>query len=432
MSPPDATPHPSPPPPFDLLLRGAHVLDPADGGEEKPREITVRDGRIQAVSPSGTHPADQAERAGAEILHLDGHLLVPGLIDLHTHVYAGRTELGVAADTVGVQQGVTTVVDAGSSGSDTFRDFLSSVVEPAATRVLSWLNISRHGLTQGTAELAGPGAIDERATGELLRRHGDRIRGIKVRLSRSVVGDNGLRPLRTAKRLAAAFPELPVIVHVGNQPPALGEVLGLLDAGDLVTHAFHGKPGGLFPDAAAQQGQHQDQGDRSVRSPIPEAVAALRRGVRFDVGHGSASFSFATAERALAAGIRPSSISTDLHARNLAGPVHSMVETMTTLLAVGVPLPEVVRAATTAPAEALGLRGELGTLRPGAVADLSILRRADEEVLVTDAEGATRRHGNPLRAVAAVRAGRPYRVPAPPDRAADASLPTTPGRPRYD
>jgi dihydroorotase len=411
---------------FDLVISGGLVVDP-DAGDDAPqaRDVAVRDGRIAAIVAPGT-----ADARSRQVLDARGLLVTPGLIDLHTHVYAGRTGLGVRADAVGVEQAVTTVVDAGSAGSDCHPHFAEAVVTPAATRVLSWLNISRHGLTLGTRELAGDDDIHPAAVAATIL--GDRrtIRGIKVRMSRSVVGGNGLEPLRRAKRVAAEVGaavgrRLPVMVHVGNEPPALGDVLDLLGPGDIVTHAFHGKPGGLFggPAGAARDttpagatpagGQAApgapggaDRAEPIARGePIAQARAALRRGVRFDVGHGSASFAFRTLERALAAGIRPHTVSTDIHRRNLEGPVYGPATTMTKLLAVGLTLPETVRAATSAPAESLGLAGELGPLRSGAVADLSLLRLVPGAVLLRDAEGETRTAERSLVPVGAVRAG---------------------------
>ena len=367
---------------FDLIVRGGLLVDP-ELGTAAPGDLAIVGGRIAAV---GTN----IETAGAGVYDASGLLVTPGLIDLHTHVYDQRTGLGLSADTAGVQQAVTTVVDAGSCGSDHWRDFADTVVAPAATRVLSWLNISRHGLVHGNRELSG-GAddIDAEATAALLAAHPETVRGIKIRMSRSVLGDSGLAPLRTATSLARSA-GLPVMVHVGNAPPAFGDVLDLLDAGDVVTHAFHGKSGGLFGGGA---------------EPIPQARAALERGVRFDVGHGSASFAYRTAERALAAGVQPYSISTDLHQRNVDGPVHSMASTMSKLLELGMSLPDVVRCGTLHPARVLGLESEIGVLRPGAIADLSVLELHPAAVQLTDSEGETRHIERQLLPRAAVRAG---------------------------
>ncbi|MET9494069.1 amidohydrolase/deacetylase family metallohydrolase [Streptomyces sp. NPDC006552] len=368
------------------MVTGGLLADPLRP-EPEPGDLAVRDGRIAAVGAPGT-------LTGAERLDATGLLVAPGLIDLHTHVYAPGTYLGVRADAIGVDQGVTTVVDAGSCGSDAWDDFTENVVGPAATRVLNWLNISRHGLVHGRHELSrGPDDIDEAATEKVLRAHPGRARGIKVRMSASVLGDSGLAPLKAAKRVAARA-GVPVMVHVGNEPPHLGDVLDLLGEGDVVTHAFHGKPGGLF-------------------GSEPQARAAVERGVRLDVGHGSASLSFATAERALAAGFTPHTISTDLHHRNIEGPVHSLVTTLTKFLALGLTPQQVIRCATLHAAQVLRMEDELGTLRPGSAADLTLLRHTDEATTLTDADGATRTAAGRLRAVAVIRAGDPRTLPVP-------------------
>ncbi|QHC22035.1 amidohydrolase/deacetylase family metallohydrolase [Streptomyces sp. GS7] len=385
-----ATMPPSPPGPDvrrRLLLRGGVLADP-ERGVPAPGEVAVAGGRIAAVGAPGTLSAP-----GAEVYDARGLLVTPGLIDLHAHVYEGATELGLPADRAGIERGVTTVADAGSSGSDRWADFAASVVAPAGTRVLAWLNVARHGLVGGSGELAGGAAdLDPEATAGVLVRERGRVRGLKVRMSRSALGGSGLAPLRIAREVAAAC-GVPVMVHVGNAPPELGTVLDLLGPGDVVTHAFHGKAGGLFGGGP---------------EPLPQLRAALERGVRLDVGHGSASFAFGTAERALAAGIRPYTISTDLHRRNAAGPVHDLTTTMGKLLALGMPLPEVIRCVTLHPSEVLGMRGELGTLRVGAAADLTVLeeRAAAAPRWLVDAVGERRPARRWLVPVAAVRAGR--------------------------
>ncbi|MFI8003560.1 amidohydrolase/deacetylase family metallohydrolase [Streptomyces sp. NPDC086010] len=381
--------------PYDLVVGGGLLIDP-EKGTSVVGDIAVRDGRISAVLAPGTTGGVCAEYVDAH-----GLLVTPGLIDLHAHVYDGATGLGIAADLAGIGSGVTTVVDAGSSGSDTFEDFDRTVVAPSVTRVLSWLNISRHGLTRGTTELAGRDDIRSADTVRTILARRDVIRGIKIRMSRSVVGQNGLEPLRAAKRVTAQIAAetgepFPVMVHVGNAPPAFGDVLDLLGPGDVVTHAFHGKAGGLFPEA--------DSG------PLRQARDAVQRGVRLDVGHGSASFAFDTMERALEHGIRPHTVSTDIHGRSLVGPVHDLTTTMTKLLAAGLTLDETVRAATSAAAESIGLAGEIGSFAAGCVADITLLDRVEDATPLVDAEGRTRTAGHRLTAVAAVRAGVTHRI----------------------
>lgn len=307
-----------------------------------------------------------------ETIDAEGYIVTPGLIDLHAHVFPSKSFLGVAADRVGVEQGVTTVVDAGSVGLWSFDAFLEEAVRPSATRVLAFLNISGDGLCTGGGELADMSRLTPREAAALIREQ-PVLRGIKARMSSSVVKQNGIRPLLVAKE-AAREAGVPIMVHIGNAPPKLTEILPLLDRGDIVTHAFHGKKGGMFDEC----------GDL-----IPEARDALERGVLLDIGHGEASFSFQTLRHAQAQGIMPHVISTDVHKRNIDGPVYSLTHTLTKFLAMGYSLDEVIAASTISPARILGMEDEIGTLKLGACADVTILHIQKEQTLLTDSEQET-------------------------------------------
>lgn len=353
----------------DLLIQGGWVMDPSQNVNE-PRDIAIANGRISAVlSASEGHEMTVHAK---ETLDAAGCVVTPGLIDLHAHVFADRTPLGVAADRIGVEQGVTTVVDAGSAGAWTFDCFLEEAVQPSTTRVLAFLNIAGDGLCGGLSELSDMIRLAPRDAVSLIREQ-PIIRGIKARMSGSVVKENGLAPLKVAKH-AAREAGCPLMIHIGNAPPALPDVLKLLDKGDVVTHAFHGKKGGIL------DGQGQ---------LIPEAAAALERGVLFDVGHGNSSFSFRTMRQAKGLGITPHTISTDIYRHNLEGPVISLTHTMTKFLALGFSLYEIVAACTMAPAKVLGLSEEIGTLKPGACADVTILQKESKAITLTDSEQET-------------------------------------------
>jgi Amidohydrolase family. len=179
------------------------------------------------------------------------------------------------------------------------------------------------------------------------------------------------------------------MVHIGNAPPRLEEILPLLEAGDIVSHALHGKPGGIYRDGRL----------------LPEARAALDRGVLFDVGHGQASFSFATARRFLADGFLPYTISSDLWKGNETGPVFSLLHTMTKLLHLGMPLHEVIAATTSRAAAALRREAELGSLAVGRVADISLIRITEGEFPLTDSEGAVEMARYNLELAGTIRAG---------------------------
>jgi dihydroorotase len=341
---------------WDLLVAGGRL---ADGSQA---DIAISDGVIAAVGPG-------LPREASDILDVTSKLVTPGLIDLHTHVGPGYW--GIDPDATAWYSGVTTWVDAGSAGAYTV-DGLRRVAAGSAVRIPALLNISAVGLAGRTGESRDLGNCDVALAADTLQQHRDLLRGVKVRIDRDTVGDNGVEPLR--RGLAAADRAgVPVMVHIGTAPPSLDEVLDLLRPGDIVTHCASG-----------------------IAAPLGPAVhAAVERGVLLDIGHGSGAFAFDVLERQLDAGLRPHTISTDLHARSLHGPVFDLPTTMAKLLAAGLTLSEVVTATTEAPARALGLPG--GRLVPGAPADLAVFAVREEEFEVTDAHRQVRR--SPLRLV---------------------------------
>ncbi|WP_232697283.1 amidohydrolase/deacetylase family metallohydrolase [Brevibacillus daliensis] len=351
---------------YDLIIQHAHVIDPATNRNGR-YHILIQDGKIAKVLHA-THADEQLPEA-KQLIDAKEMIVTPGLIDLHVHVYEDKTPLGISADRIGVNQGVTTVVDAGSAGATTFDEFIKIAIEPSTTEVLAWINISGSGLCQGLSELANMEWLAVEETKKLVKKDA-RVIGIKARMSGSVVKESGIEPLRVAKKLANEL-ELPTMVHIGNAPPKLTEVLPLLESGDVVTHAFHGKKGGIFTE---------------MGELLPEAREALNRGVIFDVGHGTSSFSFATMRHALKQGIKPKTISTDIYCHNVDGPVHSMAITMTKLVALGISLEEVIEMSTAAPARILNQANQLGTLQEGTIADLTIMKLVDEPITLIDSE----------------------------------------------
>ncbi|MGX4584619.1 amidohydrolase/deacetylase family metallohydrolase [Paenibacillus chitinolyticus] len=373
----------------DLLIHGGTVIDPSTG-ISGAFDVAVSGGKITGVFKPGTAVVE-----AGQTLDASGSYVSPGFIDIHTHIYEGVPAMGVAPDRVGIDQGVTTVVDAGSSGAANFDDFVRRSIEPSKSRVYAWLNISAPGLVEGRSELADLTKLNPKEVLAVIERNRDAIIGIKARMSGSVVKTSGIRPLQIAKDTAREA-GLPVMVHIGNAPPQLGDVLDLLEAGDVVTHAFHGKSGGILsPDGGL----------------IPQAVRALERGVLFDVGHGSSSFSFDTMTKAKELGIDPYSISTDLYLENLErGPVYSLALTMTKLLAMGYSLEQVVAWSTVAPAKAIQRENEIGTLREGAEADITVFRLVQEPVSLTDSEGTTVQYDQQLLPQYTLRAGAIHHV----------------------
>jgi dihydroorotase len=356
---------------YDLLLTGGEVI-----GRGRI-DVAVRDGRIAGAGPG-------LPRDARTLVDVTGRIVTPGLVDLHTHVGGGYW--GIEPESIAWYTGVTTWVDAGSAGAYTLAPERASAVRRPLL-----LNISAVGLAGRTGESRDLGNCDvDLAIGTVLR-HRDRIRGIKVRIDSGTVGRNGVEPLRRALTAAEAC-GVPVMAHIGTAPPPVGDVLDLLRPGDIVTHCASG-----------------------IASPLgAEARAAHARGVLFDIGHGSGGFAFDVLEAQLEAGTRPHTVSTDLHARSVYGPAFDLPTTMAKLLAVGVPLAEVVAAVTVNPARALGL--DAGTLDPGAPADLAVFAVQEGSFEVVDAHRQVRR--SPLRLVneATYVAGRLLgpRLPAPP------------------
>jgi len=330
----------------DLAITGGRVVDPARGIDGS-LGVAVTAGRLTGLGDVG--PA-------AETIDASGLVLVPGLVDLHTHLYEGVSHYGIDPDANCLRRGVTTAVDAGSSGAQTFPGFRRYVIERAQTRILAFLHVAVQGMiTSLTGELedlrwASPAQAIARA-----REHPDVIVGVKVRLGYQMVGDDPGPALRLARQASEQL-GLPLMVHIIDMRRPISWLLRYLSEGDIVTHCFHANEGGIL----GQDGR------------LHPAVARARvRGVVFDVGHGAGSFAYRVAKAAFAQDFPPDTVSSDLHAHNVAGPVYDQATTLSKLLHCGMNLAEVITAATAAPAAAIRRGREIGSLAPGSAADLT-------------------------------------------------------------
>ena len=368
--------------PPDLVIRQARVIDPASG-RDGVADVAVLDGRITGIG-------EYADVAAERVIDAEGMVASTGWIDLHAHVFSGASARGVHPDRqAGIATGVTTVVDAGTCGLYTWNTLREAVIDVATTRVLAFLNVSmvptyapKHGewnnFSQGkTIALAEQEAAQGRCV------------GIKVLASQTHCGNLGIIPVELARQ-AARLSGTGLMVHIGNAPPVIEDVLALLGEGDIVTHCWHGKVGGLLG---------------RDKKPLPETLAAVERGVKFDIGHGSSSFSFETARYALDAGLPLHAISTDLHGGNVAGPVYDLATTMTKFLHLGLSLPEVIRLTTQSPAELLRREQELGSLVSGRVADITLCRVVDGDFELVDSERRKERATLRLQVEYTIRAG---------------------------
>jgi dihydroorotase len=294
-----------------------------------------------------------------------GLIVSPGLIDLHTHVYWGGTSLGIDAEQYCRTSGVTTSVDTGSAGPGNFAGFRKHVIEPSPVRILAYLHVSHAGI-YGFSETVMVGEsetlrlIDPRAALRVADENRDVVIGIKVRVGRHASGDQGVAPLDIALQVGEEA-GLPVMAHIDEPPPTYEEVIARLRPGDVLTHAF--RP---FPNSPA-----------TAQGTVKAAVlAARKRGVLFDIGHGMGSFAFKTARAMLANGFAPDTISSDVHALCINGPAFDQVTTMSKFLCLGMSLSEVIRTSTVNAAFALK-RPELGSLKPGSVGDATVLAVED-------------------------------------------------------
>jgi len=375
----------------ELVLRGGRVIDPASGRDETA-DVAFGDGKVTGVGP------DLAS-SGAEIVDARGLLVVPGLIDLHTHVYWGGTSLGVDAAEVARQSGTTTFVDAGSAGPGNFHGFRRHVIESSPLRIIPFLNISFPGIFAfGASVMVGECAdlrlLDLRECVRVIKANRDLIAGVKVRVGRNAGGASGAAPLDMALEVAEES-GLPVMAHLDNPPPSRLEVLSRLRRGDILTHCF--RP---FPNAPVE-------GRGRVRE---EVLAARQHGVIFDIGHGSGSFGFRTAEAMLAAGFFPDVISSDVHSLSINGPAFDQLVTMSKFLSLGMELVEVIRASSAGPAAVLG-RADIGRLEIGAAGDATLLELAEGEFDYRDVLGETRSGRWRLKARGLVVAGRWWHPP---------------------
>lgn len=375
---------------YDLVLKGGHVIDPANG-RDGIMDVAIGDGRVARVGPGIDDPADHT-------LDVAGLYVTPGLIDIHVHVYPFRGVDGptwqssLTPDAHSFRVGVTTLVDAGTAGAEHFPDFRQKWIDRSATRVLAWLNIAAGGM--GDLE-QDPAQFDVGRAADTLAANADVIVGIKTAhfwtrdpwdavhtpwASVDAAVDAGERAGR------------PVMVDFWPRPPERSYadlILKHMRPGDVHTHVFAQQFPIVQPDGGLYDHLWQ----------------ARERGVLFDLGHGGASFWFRNAVPAIAAGFPPDSISTDLHLSSLNGAALDTLHTLSKCIALGMPLSEAIYRTTVTPARAIR-RPELGTLSEGAEADVAVLRWDDRPRSYSDCGRARLEGRGELACELTLRAGR--------------------------
>lgn len=379
---------------YDLLIRGGEVIDPANE-RYGVFDVAVSNGVISDVAPD--LPASDAAR----VVDAHGQYVTPGLVDLHTHCYWGATYWGIEADPVAARGGVTTWLDVGSAGAYSFPGFRRYAVEASRARLFALLNISAIGLIARTYELSNLDYCDVDLGALIVEANRDVILGVKARVDRDTTRGAGLEPLRRARNLADRV-RLPLMVHIATAPPGLADIADLLRPGDILTHCCTGHDNRLVDDQGA----------------VPPFMRRLwEQGVVLDVGHGSGSFSYASAEAMLRAGVVPDVISSDIHQQSVLGPMYDLPTTLSKFLNLGMSLREVIARATARPAAAMG-RPDLGTLGVGAPADIALFRLEEGDYAFYDVFMQSRRGAVRLVNTATYVAGTllprlPERPPAP-------------------
>jgi dihydroorotase len=333
---------------YDVLITGGRVVDPGSGlvGDF---DVAIAGGKIAAVE------AGIPRELAGSVIDAQGKFVTPGLVDLHTHVYWGATYWGIEPDPVAARSGVTTWLDVGSAGAYSFPGFRRYVAEASRSRVFSLLNLSAIGLIAPTYEFANIDYCDVDLAASIVEDNRDLIVGIKARIDAFTTRGTGIEPLALARELADQV-HLPLMVHIGTAPPSLDEICEYLRPGDILTHCFTGQPNKVVQDSGLVNANIKDLHDR---------------GLILDIGHGTGSFSFETAERMLDQGILPDVISTDIHQLAVQGPMFDMPTTLSKFLLLGLTIEQVFERATSRPAAAMR-KPELGSLKHGSAADVAL------------------------------------------------------------
>ncbi len=391
---------------FDLLIKGGEVLDPSQGLRAR-RDVGMRYGLVEAVD------ADIPAARALRVMDASGRLVVPGLIDLHSHVFPYGSPIGIPADELVPYQGTTTAVSAGDAGANNFAIFRRHIVAQTRTRLYAFVHIANIGLGSfPVPELFNIDFAQPEMAAKAVGENADIVIGVKVRMSQNVIAKHGLEPLRRALR-ACELSGTPakVMCHIGGVESVelMSQILDLLRAGDVLTHCYSGAPNvaGQFTNIV-QDGKI-----------LPAALNAKKRGVVFDVGHGGGSFDYTVAEAAIAQGCPPDTISSDIHvfSGNTPGMPY-LTWVMSKFLNMGFTLEQVVAMATANPAKVINRHPKLGTLQVGAPADATLLEVVQGPVEFVDTRNNKRAgkvHIRPTNTVVAgVAFGRPYQAPFSP------------------
>lgn len=346
-----------------LVIRGGLVVDPASG-TQTVASVLIDNGNFVGICEEGREPES------AEVIDARGCVVTPGLIDCHMHMFYKGTENGIDPDTTLLPMGVTAGIDQGSAGSGNFELFYDAIIARSKVHIFATLNLSTQGLITSTyPENLDPTFTNIDAMQRLFDCYGNVLCGIKVRISKELVGDLGLKPLENAIAVSEKIGTR-IAVHTTNPPVPVPDFINLFRKDDIYAHTFQ------------QRGYSILNEDGKI---CPEVLAARKRGVIFDSADARVHYLYPVIKEALAEKFYPDTISTDLvQGSCFRQGVFGLPRVMAKYLELGMPIMEVVRAVTERPAEILNKKGKLGTLQAGACADLAIFKLVEAASPMTD------------------------------------------------
>jgi dihydroorotase len=353
-----------------FCIKNGRVIDPARE-IDRIEDLYVHNSRIVASSDIGSSQSGEFEAIDASDC-----LVLPGLIDFHIHVNHYHTDFGIQPDAMTFPNGVTSVVDPGSTGPSNFEGFYKHVICASDTTIKSFVNVAAMGVsTTCYVENLDPAFYDIPHLEYIFERYSENILGLKLRVGKLHSGELGLKPLVATREIARRL-NTTMCVHVVYPESPYEEILSYFDKGDILCHCFQSKgPHNIFDETGK----------------IENAVwQARERGVIFDAAYGRTIHNYALILRALNEGFMPDIISTDLTRQGIyVRRPYSLLYVLASFLAMGMPLIEIFRAVTITPARLMRMEGQIGTLAPGALADVSILNLREKNVTFTDEFGNT-------------------------------------------
>lgn len=365
---------------FDILLKDGLIIDPSQG-IHKMGSVAIQDSKIVAVGE------DTSETEAEKVFNMEGKIIAPGLIDIHCHPAAGFSWLGAPADEIGLSSGVTLLCDGGTSGAANFEAMRLFIVEPAKTDIFCFLNLSNTGLIT-LPEIWSEQNIDVDQSEQVIEANLDIVKGVKIRAIQSLADGLGIKAIEIAKKIASDI-NLPLMMHVGETRSRIPNdrmddfsraAVSLLEEGDILSHYLTWEPGGMILK------------DGTV---YPELEAAQNRGVVLDSCHGLNHFSFTIARHAIARGLIPDVISSDLCSIALPA-AQSLAVVMSKFINMGLSVDQVIEMTTINPAKALGEEKRRGSLKPGMSADITVMELTKGDYVFGDGRGGEIMHSDVL------------------------------------